>query len=222
MSLVCLGALSAERLLHLLEDTPFGISKPGARTRQPAAYVPAVPSKQEQVIHLSQFSQLAPAQTTCTIEWVIPLHVRRYQVFLLTDLLEELLTEQWRYQRSLTYDVSVRSEYYQDCRALTLHSELPPDRLALAQDLLWQTLGSIPQALQRFVQVKQQRIASLSRMDYSGYDVLTAVLVDLAGYHRLIPFTEELHQLEQVQFAEIVELAAFLTPERHFCFISCP
>jgi hypothetical protein len=59
-------------------------------------------------------------------------------------------------------------------------------------------------------------------MDYSGYDVLTAALDDLAGYHRLISFTEELRQLEQVQFAEIVELAAFLTPERHFCFFTCP
>jgi predicted Zn-dependent peptidase len=125
MTLVCIGACSQERLLHLLEDTPFVLSKPGERTRLPTSYVSTPPSRQEQVIHLSQFSHLAPAQTACTIEWVIPLHVRRYSVFLLAGLLEELLTEQWRYQRALTYDVSVNSQYYQDCRVLTLHSELP-------------------------------------------------------------------------------------------------
>jgi predicted Zn-dependent peptidase len=222
MSLVCIGALAQDRLLHLLQHTPFVAPKPGARTALPVAYVPPAPSRHEQVIHLSQFSQLAPAQATCTIEWVIPLHFQRYQVFLLADLLQERLTEELRYQRSWTYDVSVGSHYYQDCRVLTVHYEIAPERVAQAIDLLWQILEEIPHAHQRFQQAKQERVDGFSLMDYSGYGVLKATMNDLACSHRLIPFAEELYHLEQTEFASVVELAAFLTPERHCSFILRP
>jgi predicted Zn-dependent peptidase len=220
MSVVCIGALAQDRLLHLLQHTPFVAPKPGARTVLPAAYVPPVPSSHEQVLHLSQFSQLPPAQATCTIEWVIPLHFQRYQVFLLADLLQERLTEELRYQRSWTYEVAVGSHYYQDCRVLTVHYEIPPERVTQATDLLWQALGEISHAQQRFQQAKQERVDGFYRMDYSGYGVLKATLNDLACSHRLIPFAEELHHLEQTEFASVVELAAYLTPERHCCFIT--
>ena len=59
-------------------------------------------------------------------------------------------------------------------------------------------------------------------MDYAGHDLLDAAMLDLEGYHRLISFTEELHQVEQTTFAQVRALAAYLTPERHFCFIEQP
>lgn len=188
----------------------------------PAAYVPTTPGRHEQVIHLSQFSQLVPSQASCTLEWVLPLHFQRYQVALFADLLEERLMEELRYQRSWTYDVSVGSYYYQDCRVLTVHYEVAPERVAQATDLLWQTLEEISHAHRRFQQAKQERVDAFYRMDYCGYDVLKVALDDLACSHRLLPFAEELYHLEQTDFAAIVELAAFLTPERHCSFIMRP
>jgi predicted Zn-dependent peptidase len=222
MSLVCIGALAQDRLLHLLQQTPFAALKPGERTPLPAAYVPRLPSRQEQVIHLSPFSQLVPEQASCTLEWVLPLHFERYQVVLFADLLEERLTEELRYQRCWTYEVSVSSRYYQDCRVLTVHYEVAPERIAEATDLVWQILGQIPHTPERFRRAKQERIDAFSRLDCSGDDLLKVVLDDLAYAHRLIPFAEELYHLEQTDFAAIVELAAFLTPERHCSFILRP
>jgi predicted Zn-dependent peptidase len=138
-------------------------------------------------------------------------------------MLEELLTEELRYKRSLTYGVDVGCEYWQDCRTLAISFEIPPDARAPARDLLLQVLQSIPDhAYERFLEAKREWLACIYRMDYSGYQLLNATIGDLEQYHRLISFSEELQYIEQTTFDHIVELASYLTSERQFSFFQIP
>ncbi len=222
LSLVCIGPFPKHTLFQLLRETPFSMSKSGKRSSIPPAFAPQPPHKHETIIQLSEFSTLSAAQADLTYEWVVPLHFTRYSVRIFCDLIEKLLTEELRYKRGITYTVDVDYEFWQDCRTLHIHIEIPPERRAMVQDLLWQVLGSLPQAEEKFLAAKQERINCIYRMDYSGYDLLQAAMADLAYYQRLISFTEELHQWEQTTFQHVLELADYLTPERHFCFLLQP
>src|SRR5579875_390806 len=222
MSLVCIGAISGPDLLPIVLETPFSLHKAGQRNIIPGAFAPQPPQKHEQVIHTSEFSTLAQSKAVCTFEWVIPLHFTRQCVRMLCDMLEEALTEELRYKRSLTYDVSVDYEYYQDCRTVHVHFEIPPDAVETAKDILWQRLHATFLAQERFLEAKKERMDCIYRMDYSGYDLLEAVTEDLEGYHRLISFTEELQQVERTHFSDVLALADYLTPERAFCFVMLP
>jgi predicted Zn-dependent peptidase len=222
MSLVCIGSLPRISVLRMVQETPFAMQKSGQRMGIPAAFSLGPLQKQEQIIHLSAFSPLASETAACTFEWVIPLHFTTPCMRILCDMLEELLMEELRYKQHLTYDVSVRDEYYQDCHTLRIHFEIPPAALERAKDTLWYVLRSIHRSQELFLEAKRERIHCMYRMDYSGYDLLEAALGDLEDYHRLISFTEELHLLEQTQFSNVIDLADFLTPQRLFCFVLLP
>jgi predicted Zn-dependent peptidase len=78
MSLVCIGSITMPTLLSLLQDTPFALHNPGERTSIPMAFFPEPPKKQQHIIRLSEYSQLAPSKATCTFEWVLPCVSRKH------------------------------------------------------------------------------------------------------------------------------------------------
>ncbi len=222
ISLVCIGSMPRETVLQMLQDTPFSTHKLGQRTRIAPAFSPPPPHTHEQVTHLSEFSLLAPSQATLTCEWVIPLHFTIQCVRILCAMLEEIFIEELRYKRSLTYDVRINYEFWQDCYTLSIRVEIPPDALETAKDILWQGLRSICHAQEKFLEARKEKIQCIYRMDYSGYHLLQAAMSDLDAHHRLLSFSEELQHLEQTTFTQIVELAEYLTPERQFRFIMLP
>lgn len=223
MSLLCLGPMTMQTVLDLLQQTPFSALKPGQRTRFSAAFSPRPPRIQEKTVRLSDFSTLTQSTANCNFEWVLPLSFTRHVVRIFCDMLEEILTEELRYKRSLTYGVDVGCEYWQDCRTLAISFEIPPDARAPARDLLLQVLQSIPDhAYERFLEAKREWLACIYRMDYSGYQLLNATIGDLEQHHRLISFSEELQYIEQTTFDHIVELASYLTSERQFSFFQIP
>ncbi len=221
-SLICLGALDRQTLLHLLEETPFCVQRSGHRNPLPVPFFPQPPQKQEHIIHLSEYAQLAQWEAVIAWEWVLPLHFERKCVQLFCDLFEELLTEELRYTWHLTYEVMVNPLHYQDCRTLRVCFKTAPDAVERAQDLFWQVLRSIDHHKEKYCETKQEALACISRMDYSGYDLLESVMDDLAGYHHLISFLEEIQQIQQITFDKIRELARYLTQERQFCFLMLP
>lgn len=151
----------------------------------------------------------------------ITLHKALCAIF--CDMLEEILIEELRYKRGITYDVDAGYEYWQDCRTLYVHFETPPNMVEMAKNLVLHVIASIPhQAHNSFLDAKQEWLRRIYRMDYSGYQLLQATMTDLEGYHRLISFSEEIEHIEQIPFDHIVELALHLTPERQFCFVVLP
>ncbi len=221
-SLICIGTLGKQRLLHLLQDTPFSTQRSGQRNPLPGPFFPKLPQRHEQSIRMAEFSRLAQWEAEISFEWVLPLHFERSCVQLFCDLFEERLTEELRYTWHLTYAVTVSHVHYQDCRILRIFFKTAPDAVGKAQELFWKVLRSLDQAEENYSETKQETLASIYRMDYSGYDLLESAMDDLAGYQRLISFSEEIEQVQQVTFECIVELARYLTEERHFCFIMLP
>lgn len=222
-SLICIGALGRQTLLSLLQDTPFAVQRAGQRNLPPGPFSPQVPQKREHIVHLSEVSQLEQWETEISFEWVLPLRFQRRCVQMFCDLFEEVLTAELRYHCQLTYSVTVTHVYYQDCRTLKASFKTTPDAGEKAQDMFWQALRSIDQEEERYHEIKRETLASIYRMDYSGYDLLENAMDDLAEYHRLISFHEELQQVQSIPFEQVRELAHYLTYERrHFCFILQP
>jgi len=157
-----------------------------------------------------------------SFEWVLPLRFERRCVQLFCDLFEQVLTEELRYKWQLTYAVTVSRVHYQDCRIIRVFFKTAPEAVERTQDLFWQVLRSMDQEEEKYSETRQEALASIYCMDYSGYDLLESAMDDLAGYHRLISFSEEIQQIQHITFECIVELARYLTSERHFCFIMLP
>jgi predicted Zn-dependent peptidase len=223
MSLLCLGPMTMQTILHLLQQTPFSVQKPGQRTSPSAAFSLRSPRIHEKTVRLSDFSTLTQSTAACSFEWVLPLCFTRHIVRIFCDMLEELLTEELRYKRGMTYGVDVTNEYWQDCRTLSISFEVPPDARETAKTTVTQLLRSIPDhAYERFLEAKREWLACIYRMDYSGYQLLNAGITDLEQHHRLIPFLEEITHIEQTTFDHIVDLALYLTPERQFSFFQVP
>lgn len=221
MHLVCIGSRIHD-IVSMVQDTPFALTKPGGRVGIPPAFVAHEPKQHELTIHLSDFARFTIERTTCTFEWVVPISFARYSVRILGDMLEILLLEKLRYDACLTYDVHVNNTYYQDCWTLSLQFDVPPASTEAAKDLVWQALRAIPCSQTIFLEAKQERLSAIYRIDYCGYDLLQTVMSDLELYQHLVPFAEELRQIEAVTFDEIIELSTYLTPERSFCFLQAP
>ena len=223
MSVVCIGAIPQKILMHILQENPFSIQKLGQRNSLPSPFSVHLPQKHEECIRMSMFSTLILSRASCSFEWVLPLHFTRHCVRIFCDMLEEILIEELRYKRGMTYDVDAGYEYWQDCRTLYIHFEIPPDMVEMAKDIVLQVLGSIPdQAHESFLEAKQEWLRCIYRMDYSGYQLLQATIADLEQHHRLVSFSEEIRGIEQTMFDHVVDLALHLTPERQFCFIVLP
>lgn len=221
-SLICLGALPQQTILHLLQDTPFSVERLGRRNPLPEPFLPKLPQRHKHIIHLAEFSKLAQWEAEISFEWVLPLCFERRCVQLFCGLFEERLLEELRYKWQLTYSVDVNSVYYLDCRTIRIFFKTAPDAVERAQDLFWQVLRSIDQEEEKYNETKQETLASIYRMDYSGYELLESVMDDLARYQRLISFSEEIQQVQRITFEYIVKIARYLTEERHFCFIMLP
>ncbi len=221
-SVVGVGALSRHRFLQLLAETPFALSRAGQRHPLPAPFFPRPPRKQMQIIHLSDYSQFVQWEAEISFEWVVPLSFEKKCVQILCDLCEERLTEELRYSRHLTYAVEVRQQYYQDCRTMRIDCKTAPDAVEHTQDLFWRVLKSLDQEEEKYREIKQELLARIYRMDYAGYDLLESAMGDLASYHRLISFREEIEQVMAVSFEQVSELAHYLSEERHFCWITLP
>lgn len=92
----------------------------------------------------------------------------------------------------------------------------------MSKEILWQSLGSVPQLKEQFLADKGARIDRLHMLDLAGHELLNTMMNDLKLYQRLISYTKELGQVEETHFEEIVALAEYLTPERYFCFTKLP
>jgi len=216
------GALSRQRFLQLLEETPFALPRAGRRNPLPAPFFPQPPRQREQVIHPADYSQFTQWEAELSFEWVVPLSFARKCVQILCDLCEERLTEELRYTWHLTYAVEVRQQYYQDCRTVRIDCKTAPEAVERTQELFWRVLSSLDHEEEKYREIKQELLARLYRMDYAGYDLLESAMDDLAGYHRLLSFSEEIEQILAVTFEQVRELAHYLTEERHFCWITLP
>lgn len=223
MSVICIGSLPQQKVLQLLQHSPFAEQGQGQRNSIPAPFLPHPPQKQKQIIRLSQLSLFTQWEAMISCEWVIPLQFERKCVQIFCNVLEEQLIEALRYQLHMTYSVDITSMHYQDCRTIRAVFQTTPESVEKAQDVFWRVLRAIPQqAQEKFIEMKQETLWSIYRLDYSGYDLLESAMGDLAAYQRLISFSEEIQQIEGTTFEQVVELAYYLTYERHFCFVMIP
>lgn len=102
----------------------------------------------------------------------------------------------------------------------TVHTT--PEAVETAKACVWQTLHAIEHYKDAYQEAKQEALAAFSRADSSGYDLLDRVMDHLGTYQRLIPFSEEMQEIECISFRHVVALAQALTPERHVCFLMLP
>ena len=221
ISVVSVGHVSLEQIVQALQRSPFGRAKRGQRNQLPAPFSVLPPSEPELRVSMGQYMTLPLAQAQCTFTWVLPVTVEMVHVWLLRTLLEAQLTNELRHQRQLVYGVEVCSEYYQDCRTLSIDLEVPAEAIGMTKDLLWQVL-SLQDAHERFEETKTDLLNQLLRPDYSGLGLIRAIMHDLETFHRLVSIEEERQAVANTSFADLVQLASWLTAERLFSFLIVP
>ena len=221
LSVVSVGHVSLEQIVHALQHSPFGREKRGQRHPLPAPFSVLPPHEPELRVSMGQYSTLPLAQAQCLFTWVLPVTVATVHLWILRTLLETLLTNELRQQRQLTYDVEVCSVYYQDCQTLSIALEVPAEAIDRTKELMWQVL-SLQDAHERFEETKTDLLNQLLRPDYSGGGLLRAIMHDLETFHRLVSIEEERQAVANTTFADLVQLASWLTAERLFSFLIVP
>jgi predicted Zn-dependent peptidase len=222
ISVVSIGHISPQEMREALQKSPFGASKAGNRNTLPAPFSVQPPQKQELMITLSDLSTLSFSQAECEFRWALPATVDYAQLWLFMRLLKTRLTQVLRYLQRFTYKVEVSSVTYQDCRNLCISVEVPSDAVRQTQEILWQVLGTLEEHEKSFDETRNAIINELICSDCSGRGIGRLVMKDLEVHQRLISFQDAIQDLEQVSFSQIVQLAAYLSPERQFRLIIQP
>lgn len=222
ISVVSIGCFSLSQLVRVLEKSAFGSQKRGQCNPLPSPFFPTPPQRHELVITMSELTTMPFERAGCEFSWALPSSFPCYPVWIVRQMIEDQLTRILREEQGLTYDVDVQSEFYHDCRSLTIALEVPPDSVHAVQEIVWHVLGSIQEEEEQFCEIKRRYKNRWSRPDCSGADLLRVTMNDLALYHRLVSYSEMVQLVETIAFFDILAIVEYLTPERLFLSIKRP
>jgi predicted Zn-dependent peptidase len=220
MSALFVGDIRFEELIEMLEQSPFGQSKPGQRNIpvQIPFQVP-VPEKNE----LRFIGESSIQSIRCLFECVIPytiapttLHLVIFEEMLRDYLLDELRLST---ENPLTYEVTVGSYFWQDCQELYITLEVMSEeaiafiKKAIAQP--WVTR-------ERFTEAKEGLLKEYFMPDWSYQQVFGYCLENLLRYQRIRTFTQAVQIVEKIGFEDIKRLASHVSLENGLLSITYP
>lgn len=225
LSVVCLGGLSLERVVKLLEGSPFAVPKPGVRTPIPTGVLEyAPPASRQRVIKaadiwgVSQIERWSFSSTT-----VVPGRFKPRAVARFVQMFEEHLTEQLRHQRAATYSIGCNFINYRHFYEVSFGSHgLPLEVYDEVPGLVLQALVAVAESEARFHALQENHCLQLEMYDSNGDDIIEKASNDLSYCARIQSLSDQLSETQAVTWQDIQELVAYLNTERWYTEIFRP
>jgi len=226
ISIVGVGGLTLEELAKFVSESPFAVEKPGTRTQLPTPITDInPPSETRYVFEISQH-----LKTEVPFEvggyksvTVMPTGGATMAVKMLSQMLDETLTEQVRERRAMTYHIS--SSFYNHRHFYEF--EITCNRLEVAaldeiENIIEACIGSTYDHIDLFQKEKRCGLAAAFMIDPKARDICDGALKDLANHQSISSLAEDARDIEALTMDDIRKLLQWLKPERRWTCVTTP
>jgi predicted Zn-dependent peptidase len=226
MSVVGVGGLKLSELVKLLSESPFAVNKEGRRMQQPNRVTNiAPPTENRYVFELSEHMKTVRpfdigGYKSVTI---VPTPQSTVAMQLLSEMLNQALTDEVRKHHAWTYDIHARYEDLRHFYELEIQCDkLEPRALEGIESVVEKCIDSMTQREDLFERQKQSALAGQFMTDASGRGLCDEVLNDLALHQHIITITDYVKLLESTTMDDVRSLLPWLRPGRRWNLITKP
>lgn len=226
LTLVCVGGMETESLVKMLGEQGFGVMRDGERNGPPPNYTnPPPPIEKRIQISMSEKlkTQAFSRTSRCGLKWVLPGGQKRYLIGLFGSILGEIVFEEIREKRQLSYapkcgraGKGTHSYFHLDSGDIQPGQE--EEVLAALQDCI----ALMPNQRESFERKKQRAIASLRMRDLNGDQVVSGAMSDIRSYGEIVSFAQMEAQYLELTFEDALDLLAWFSDDRCLEMIVTP
>ncbi len=223
-SLVVLGGSNEAELLELLTQSTCGISKKGKRNLIPSPFVNfQIPDKHQQRVSMGSKSPISIDVAHFESSWALASVSNRSTLPLFTQCLNQVLHDELREKRKLTYAFETHFCHYQDVEEVLIKGQIPPHATKDITELVQECVEKIPSYEKKFELKRKRHISRYSSLhDVSGKDCLSSATHDISLYQRIIPLQERVNWAQVITFDDIVNFSKSLQYDRQFVTLMEP
>jgi predicted Zn-dependent peptidase len=223
MSLVIIGGIPIEKIITELEDSSFGMKKPGARNPIPEPFNQfPIPTEREKIVKLSDHVSFKVDQTDYKATWAFPADFPRQARIVFDQMLWKVLFDEIREKRGLAYSVRTDCEDFHDVFEYEVTGKINPTATAQIDGLVEMCISIVPTRRDLFDRMLTSLKQKCLMLDLSGKGLIKCSADELASDQRIITMQEEWDGLHEVTFEQMAEAGKLLSSERKYTFITCP
>lgn len=223
MSLVVVGGLQTKDLLTELERSLFGVCKSGVRNpiSQPLKQIP-IPATQALTVRISDYVDLKVDRTGFKTVWAFPSDYPRQARRVFDRVLKRILFEEIREKQGLAYAVNVSCTNYQDVCEYMIEGNVSPEATQKIADLVRKCIELVPRRQDLFERELNALMKQCLMVDCSGDAFADNSAEMLALFGRIMTVGEVFEDLQRVTHDQMAQIAAILSREQQYTFISHP
>jgi predicted Zn-dependent peptidase len=226
MSIVGVGGLTLEELVRFVSESPFAVQKEGKRTQLPIPVTDITPPTENRYV----FELSKHLKTEVPFEVggyrsvaVSPTGGRTMAVKMLSNMLDEVLTEEVRERRAVTYNIGTSYDYHRHFYEFVIEcGRLEARALGDIEEVIEGCIGSIYDSIELFEKEKRCGLAAAFMIDPSAKGICENAMNDLADKQRISSLAEDARDIENLTMDDIRGLLKWLKPERRWTGITTP
>ncbi len=220
ISIVSYGGLPVQAVIDLIQQSHFGIKKPGVRNMLPkkTSETPYVAGGRNEFM-LTDFVQFKHMQNRdnggFSLETLLPGTLSKNAVNFFEDILKKRFNDELREKRQWTYSVSFDRNDWGDVTSFAFGCNLLNQTfLQEAEDLAFQSLESMVHEKEAFLKFKDENIKSIRFHDPNLAMVCKNIVSDIEQQHSFTTLADDIQEIEKVTFEDICFIANMYVRER--------
>jgi predicted Zn-dependent peptidase len=223
ISLAIIGGVETPELIAALEGSPFATPKSGVRNGIPAPFMPPVPvGERMKVVRISDYTSLTIDQAEYRAIWAFPTDFPWLARRVFNAMLGTILFEDVREKLGLSYGFKTHVANYQDVCEYEISGSVHPSAIDSISAIVRSAIDKVPTRKDLFERKFNARKQSALMIDLSGGGLVDAVADGLAMDQRNETMQEYFDALCKVTFDQMAEVAALLSEDRKYTFITRP
>lgn len=226
MSIVGVGGLTLEELVQFASESPLAVQKEGKRTQLPIPVVDIAPPLENRYIlelskHLKTEVPFEVGGYRSVV--VLPTGGPTKAVRMLSNMLDEVLNEEVRERRAVTYQIGTSYGYYRHFYEFAIGCDrLEARALGDIEEVVEGCIGSIHDCTELFEKEKRCGLAAAFMTDSSARGICEAAMDDLDESQRIITLADDERDIERLTMDDVRDLLKWLTPDRRWTAITIP
>ncbi len=223
MTIVAVGGLKPEDFARILEESPFGLEKPGIRTPLASAINHFDPPKENKLIHrISEYSSQVVAQSEIKSYVAIPGVISRKAMARVCDVLKDIFFREIRQRRGWTYGFSTSVQNFKEAYEFHVQGAFPWDGLEVIEDLVDECLVEAERSDDLIRHHIKASVMRYKITDISASELIDASIYDLRLHQRIVSLKEEGDVAASVTVEEVKAIFALLSRDRRWTIIVHP
>ena len=226
MSIVCVGGLNIEQVVEAIQQSPFGMDKPGKRVPLPTSFLDFPLPKETRYLHdHSKYSKKGNERNSCGYYSIarVPNNVGTVAPYLLKMILYRILFDELREKRAWTYAVKVSLLNMRHFSQVSIScNSFEVEALDDIEAVIEECILSVASMDNFFERLKNQNLVNVTQFDLTGEQLCKRVFDQLIFHDRIIKSSEIMSEMKAVTMGEVVSLLKWLKPERRWTMISRP